>query len=64
MVDQAIAASPGLGAMIEKVVPFGRVATREEVSDVIIFLSSPSASYVTGVGWIVDGGTTLTVHVV
>ena len=63
MVDNVRAENPDLKSFIEKVVPFGRIASQEEVSDVVIFLSSSQVSYVTGVGWMVDGGTTLTVHI-
>ncbi|MCJ1311388.1 hypothetical protein MMC25_005059 [Agyrium rufum] len=63
MVDRAISANPDLGIMISRAVPLGRIAQQQEVSDIVIFLSGPGASYVTGVGWIVDGGTTLQGHV-
>ena len=59
MVDAAVAGNPELGQLLEHVVPLGRIAKTEEISDVIMFLSSPRASYVTGAGWIVDGGATL-----
>ena len=59
MVDAAVAGNPELGQLLERVVPLGRIAKTEEISDVIMFLSSPRASYVTGAGWIVDGGATL-----
>lgn len=59
MVEAAVKADAALGDMIERAVPVGRMGTTEEVSDVVMFLSSPRASYVTGAGWIVDGGTTL-----
>jgi NAD(P)-dependent dehydrogenase (short-subunit alcohol dehydrogenase family) len=36
--------------------PFGRAATPEEVADVVVFASSPRASYVSGTVLTVDGG--------
>ncbi len=62
MVKEAVEGNPALKAFIEKCVPMGRIAQADEIADVVMFLSSPRSSYVTGSGWIVDGGTTLTVH--
>ncbi|KAL2045459.1 hypothetical protein ABVK25_012080 [Lepraria finkii] len=59
MVDEAFAANPALNEMVKKAVPMGRIALQEEVSDLAIFLSGRGGSYVTGQGWIVDGGTSL-----
>jgi 3-oxoacyl-[acyl-carrier protein] reductase len=36
--------------------PLGRVATPEEVADVIVWLASDRASYITGQTILVDGG--------
>jgi NAD(P)-dependent dehydrogenase (short-subunit alcohol dehydrogenase family) len=59
MVEKAIQGDPSLGEMMKQVIPMGRIAQPEEIADVIMFMSSPRSSYVTGAGWIVDGGTTL-----
>jgi NAD(P)-dependent dehydrogenase (short-subunit alcohol dehydrogenase family) len=37
--------------------PLGRLATPTEIANVIVFLASDRASYVTGAAWSVDGGT-------
>ncbi|KAL9638320.1 MAG: hypothetical protein Q9164_001625 [Protoblastenia rupestris] len=62
MVSKAVAGNSSLQALMESAVPMGRIAQVDEIADVVMFLSSPRASYVTGSSWIVDGGTTLTTH--
>ena len=47
--------------MLARVAPAGRVASAEEVADVVAFLSSDAASFVNGAAWTVDGGA-LAVH--
>lgn len=37
-------------------VPIGRPGHAREIADVIAFLASPAAAYVTGASWVVDGG--------
>jgi NAD(P)-dependent dehydrogenase (short-subunit alcohol dehydrogenase family) len=59
MVDAAIDGDPNLPKMMKVVIPMSRIAKPEEIADVVLFMTSPRSSYVTGVGWIVDGGLTL-----
>lgn len=47
---------------LKAAVPLGRPAEPEEVGDSIVYLCSPAASYVNGIGLILDSGLTLTVH--
>jgi NAD(P)-dependent dehydrogenase (short-subunit alcohol dehydrogenase family) len=52
-------AQPELRAQAEAMVPVGRVATADEVADVVAFLVSPASRYMTGAAVAVDGGMSL-----
>ncbi|KAI3204644.1 hypothetical protein CBS147311_3824 [Penicillium roqueforti] len=62
MVTAAINGNPDLPEMMRTIIPMSRIAEPEEIADVVLFMTSPRSSYVTGVGWVVDGGTTLQVQ--
>jgi NAD(P)-dependent dehydrogenase (short-subunit alcohol dehydrogenase family) len=51
--------TPETEAASRRAVPLGRWGTKQEIADVVMFLSSPLAAYITGVVLSVDGGTTL-----
>jgi 3-oxoacyl-[acyl-carrier protein] reductase len=42
-------------------IPLRRIGEPEEFGNVVVFLASPAASYVTGVTVVVDGGRTQTI---
>jgi 3-oxoacyl-[acyl-carrier protein] reductase len=46
----------GMSRFVEENIPMGRFGTAEEVANVVVFVSSPRASWVTGATIVVDGG--------
>jgi 3-oxoacyl-[acyl-carrier protein] reductase len=46
----------GIAAFVARELPFGRFGTPEEVADVVAFIASPRASWVTGACIVIDGG--------
>lgn len=52
-------ADPAYADPIAAATPLGRIGTPDEVADVIVFLASPLARYVTGETVVVDGGSVL-----
>jgi NAD(P)-dependent dehydrogenase (short-subunit alcohol dehydrogenase family) len=59
MVLDVIDASPNPAAaraMFDALAPMGRMAAPREIADLIVFLSSDEASFVTGAEFVADGG--------
>lgn len=61
MIDQKTAAIKGLSVekqkeSVLKEIALGREATPKDVAEVVSWLSSPSANYITGQSILVDGG--------
>lgn len=59
MVQSCIKANPLIGQVIESMSPLKRAASPDEVADYIVFLSSPSASFINGTALPIDAGFTL-----
>jgi 3-oxoacyl-[acyl-carrier protein] reductase len=54
--DQVRQHNPDLYSAVLKTIPSGRMGTPEEVADLVVFLASERASWVTGACIVVDGG--------
>ncbi|HEY7540897.1 MAG TPA: SDR family oxidoreductase [Methylomirabilota bacterium] len=55
---ERVYADPAIAAARDALVPLGRVATPEDMADVIAFLLGPDSRYVNGHDLVVDGGIT------
>jgi meso-butanediol dehydrogenase/(S,S)-butanediol dehydrogenase/diacetyl reductase len=51
---------PGFADATRAAIPMGRLGTPEEMANVVLFLASDLASYVTGAAFVADGGLTAT----
>jgi NAD(P)-dependent dehydrogenase (short-subunit alcohol dehydrogenase family) len=51
--------TPEVRRTYEERIPLGRIGAPEEVADVVVFLASDAARYVTGQELLVDGGLTI-----
>ena len=54
--DKRKSDAPNLYNAVLKSIPFGRLGAPEEVANVVLFLASPMANWVTGQTIVVDGG--------
>lgn len=56
MISRAMADNPDLAEAMESMHPIGRVGQPREIADVVVFLCSDGASFMTGSQIVVDGG--------
>lgn len=59
MTDRAKDVSPKLKKRIPLMHPMGRIATTEEISNAVLYLSSDESTFTTGSCLVVDGGLTI-----
>ena len=57
--EQISRSDPGLYRETRASIPFGRLATPEDIARVVLFLASPDAAWITGQSIVVDGGQSL-----
>ena len=62
LLDEELQKNPEVQGMISAVVPIKRAAECEEVSDVVAFLCSPAAGYISGASLLVDAAITTTLR--
>ena len=55
---EVLVSNPEVHSKLKDAHPLGRIARPEEIANVILFLASDEASFVTGANWLVDGGYT------
>jgi NAD(P)-dependent dehydrogenase (short-subunit alcohol dehydrogenase family) len=58
MWDFLVSHSPDLNTLVAGKVPLGRASNPEEIAQVVVWLCSDAASYITGHAMVVDGGDT------
>jgi glucose 1-dehydrogenase len=57
-INEATLEDPQKVATLQRIIPLGRMGQPTEVADVVVFLASDAAAYVTGSTYYVDGGLT------
>lgn len=62
MVADAFERQPALVDVMKSAVPLKRMAEPIEIAEVVMFLCSASASYLSGIGMVIDAGATLTMN--